>query len=375
MAYTAAVGIPIALTSILTTLNAAQSRDYVFLYLAVVAALGLLAGLGPALLGATASFLLVDWFFVQPLHTLTIADQTDIVNLVVFFGAAGVVGTLGSRRRRAQLQAEALTTQLRDANRELERLNREQAEAAAVAVRLAQTQQQVRALEETDRLRRELLANVSHELRTPLGAILTGVTGQADREELPEDTRRELHAVAGEAARLGRMVGDMLDLARLDAHALDLNLADTSLDDAIEAAVERVHLRNPERAVDVDIESPPIDVLADWDRLGQDLDNLLTNADRHAPPHTPLRIEALRGKRGMAVVTVSDQGPGIAPELRDHLFERFVRDQSGGGPASTGLGLAIARGLVEAHAGRLWLEESQPGEGARFSFSLPLAQT
>jgi K+-sensing histidine kinase KdpD len=151
---------PILVTLALLPLSGGVSRDYVFIYLAVVAILAVASGLGPALVAAAASFLLVDWFFVPPVHTLTIADQTDVVNLLVFFGTAGLVGGLGSRRRRTQLEAEALSVQLRRANSDLERLNREQAQAAAVAVRLARTEQQVHALEETDRLRAELLANV-----------------------------------------------------------------------------------------------------------------------------------------------------------------------------------------------------------------------
>lgn len=371
--YVAALLAPIALTALLSALSTTQSRDYVFLYLAVVAMLGVLCGLGPPLVAAAASFLLVDWFFVEPLHTFTIADETDLVNLAVFFGVAGLVGSLGSHRRRAQLRAEALAGELRRANSELERLAREEAEAAAVAVRLAQTQQQVRALEAADQMRRELLANVSHELRTPLGAILTGVTGQADRADLPADTRSELRAVAGEAERLGRMVADMLDLARLDAHAMDLQLSETNMADAIAAAVERLRLRAPDRRVAIEARGGPLDVLADWDRLGQVLDNLLSNADRNSPSGADITIEVGAGKRSMAVITVADLGPGVPPELRPHLFQRFVRDErEGKAGASTGLGLAIARGLVEAHAGRLWLEEDGSTPGARFSFTLPL---
>ncbi|TMD10570.1 MAG: DUF4118 domain-containing protein [Chloroflexi bacterium] len=167
---------PVALTAVLVPLRAPQPRDYVFLYLGVVALLGVGRGLAPALVAAASSFLLVDFFFVPPVHTLTVADEQDLVNLLVFFGAAGLVGGVGSRRRRNQLAAEALSQQLRRANEELARLNREQAEAAAVAVRLARTEQQVRVLEESDRVRRDLLANVSHELRTPLGSILTNST-------------------------------------------------------------------------------------------------------------------------------------------------------------------------------------------------------
>ena len=104
-----AVVAPGLVTLALVALGGGTSRDYVFVYLAVVAILAVVSGLAPAILAALASFLLVDYFFVAPVHTFTIADQTDLINLVVFFGTAGLVGGLGSRRRRAQLRAEALS--------------------------------------------------------------------------------------------------------------------------------------------------------------------------------------------------------------------------------------------------------------------------
>ena len=133
LGYAAAVAAPVLITLALVPLGGGVSRDYVFIYLAAVAILAVFNGLAPAMVAALASFLLVDYYFVPPVHTLTIADQTDLINLLVFFGTAGLVGGLGSRRRVAQLKAQALSGELRLANTQLERLNREQAEAAATA--------------------------------------------------------------------------------------------------------------------------------------------------------------------------------------------------------------------------------------------------
>ena len=371
----AAVVAPIAVTAALVPLGGGTSRDYVFVYLAVVAILAVLSGLVPALVAAAASFLLVDYFLVPPLHTLTIADETDVVNLLVFFGTAGLVGGLGSRRRRAQLNAEALSRELRGANSDLARLNQEQADAAAVAVRLARTEQQVHVLEETDRLRADLLANVSHEVRTPLATILTGTTGLLDNPVLAPVLRTDVQSIVGETERLARLVSDMLDLGRIEGHALRLDLADVDVREAIQAAVERLHRTSPRRPVTVDV-GGPIEVTADWSRLGQVLDNLLANADRYAPPGTPIRVEAAPGKRSMVVVRIIDRGPGIAVDQRERIFERFVRSEDGsasGTAGGTGLGLAIVRGIVEAHAGRVWVEDPRDGEGGRFAFALPAA--
>jgi K+-sensing histidine kinase KdpD len=371
--YAAALAAPIAVTLALVPLSLGTSRDYIFIYIAAVAVLGVAVGLVPALIAAGASFLLVDWFFVQPLHTLSITDQTDVVNLLVFFGAAGLVGGLGSRRRHTQLGAEALAVQLQRANSDLERLNREQAEAAAVAVRLARTEQQVHALEEQVR---QFVADASHELRTPLATILTGTSGLLDDRTLAVAKRRELESIVGETERLAGLVSDMLDMARIEGRALRLNLVEVDVRDAIAAAVERLERASPARSVVVEVDGA-LEVIADWARLGQVLDNLLNNANRHAPPGTAIRVEAAPGKRSMVVIRVIDRGLGVAADQRERIFERFVRSDddatldAGGG---TGLGLAIVRGIVEAHAGRVWVEEPRDDGGGRFAFALPSAE-
>jgi K+-sensing histidine kinase KdpD len=378
----AAIGGPIAITALLSMVGPASARDYVFLYLALVAVLGTLTGLPSALTAAALSFVLVDYFFVPPVHTLTIADPSDLIDLVVFAAVAVAAGGVGSGRRRAQIEAERLTAQLRHTNAQLEQMEREQAEAAALAVRLAQTQQQVRVLEASDRLRSDLLANVSHELRTPLASILTGATDLLARPRLLAPMHADVEAIIGQARRLERLVSDLLDMARIEAHALTLDPVEIDLGDAVEASAARLRLASPGRPVTIGLPPDGLEVLADWDRLGQILDNLLQNADRHAPAGTPITVEAAPGKRSMVVIRVIDQGPGVPVEQRERIFERFVRgvtdgetgeDAHGAAPSGTGLGLAIVRGLVEAHAGRVWIEDPEEGKGAHFAFTLPAA--
>jgi K+-sensing histidine kinase KdpD len=366
------LGGPAVVTVALVGYSHQVQRDYVFIYLGLVAVVGVLRGLWPALACAGVSFLLVDYFFVPPFGTLTIADEQDIVNLLAFLVIAAVVGLLASRRRRALLESQALAGQLRDVNTELVRLNKEQAEAAQAALRLARSEQQVRSLQEADRLRRELLANVSHELRTPLGTILTESTDRSAPSTV-DGAERRLATVASEARRLEALVNDMLDMARIEGGALDLDLEPLRLDDAIAAAAERLHHASPNRTIEWDRPAADVDVLADWDRLGQVFDNLLANGDRFGPPGTPIHVAVSQEERDLVTVRVSDHGPGVAPELRDRVFERFVRGDSTGQTGGTGLGLAIVKGLVEAHAGSVALDPSPAGEGAVFRFSLPLA--
>ncbi len=362
---------PALVTAVLVPLSTQSQRDYVFIYLGLVAVVGVFRGLWPALACAGVSFLLVDYFFVPPVGTLTIADEQDIVNLVAFLVIAGVVGVLASNRRRAQLQAEALTSRLRETNTELMRLNKEQSEAASSALHLARSEQQIRTLEESDRLRRELLANVSHELRTPLGTILTESTDVSSTKTRAE-VDRSLQTIAAEARRLKALVDDMLDMTVIESGALELDLVPLDLADAIGAAAQRLQRSSPGREVAWDAEASRVEVLADWDRLGQIFDNLLSNADRFGPAGTPITVRVSREEPGVITVRVIDRGPGVPAELRDRIFQRFFRGGSHEKSGGTGLGLAIVKGLVEANAGTVEVEEGD-GPGAVFRFTVPEA--
>lgn len=367
--YTAAILGPAILTAILAQLGAGQQRDYIFLYIGLVAVVGVLRGLLPALLAAAVSFLLVDFFFVPPVHTLTIADEPDLVNLIVFFGTAGLVGTLASNRRRAYVQSQQLTRQLQQLNEELTRLNREQAEAAQSAIRLARTEQQVAALQQADQDRRDLLANISHDLRTPIASIMTDSTNMLRTQEMNASVRYRLESIAGEARRLNTLVSDILDMARIEGGALQLTLEPVHVKDAIAAAEERLKHTSPDRELKWKDADASVTVLADWKRLGQIFDNLLSNADRAAPAGTPIEVKVSQDGSGYVTMRVIDSGPGVPAELRDHLFTRFVKSKDQGGDG-TGLGLAITKGLVEAHAGTIALED-RPEGGASFRFTLP----
>ena len=224
---------PVLITAMLVPVRVSEQRDYVFIYLGLVAVLGVLRGLWPALVAAALSFLLVDYFFVSPVGTLTIADEQDLVNLVAFVTTAGLVGLLASQRRKALLRAEALGRDLRQTNSELARLNKEQAMAAQAALTLARGQEQIRALQEVDRSRRELLANVSHELRTPLSTILTESTSSVTEADSSAELHRRLRTITDQAHRLKALVDDMLDLAVIEAGALELHFQPVRLADAL----------------------------------------------------------------------------------------------------------------------------------------------
>jgi two-component system, OmpR family, sensor histidine kinase KdpD len=368
----AAVILPLVLTAILLQTHSPQ-REYVFIYMGVVAVIAVARGLWPALLAAAVSFLLVDYYFVPPMHTLTVADEQDLVNLAIFFGTAGVIGFMAGRRRQAQIRAQALAGELRNVNAELVRLNRDQAAAAQAAVRLARTEQQVQLLQQAEQDLRDLLATLSHELRTPIGTILTDSTNMLRTQDMNTSVRYRIEGIATEARRLNRLLADMLSLGRIESGALHLTLEPLQVGDAVAAAAERLKRIAPDRKVEWDPKEAGVSALADWDSLGQIFDNLFDNANRFAPPGTPISVRVSQEDRGQVTIRVLDHGPGVPATMRDRLFNRFVKGPSDDGDGS-GLGLAITRGLVEAHAGSIVLEDGQPGD-TTFRFTIPKSES
>jgi signal transduction histidine kinase len=234
-------------------------------------------------------------------------------------------------------------------------------------------------VEESLRSRRELMANVSHELRTPLALIRGHVEsltmGGADD---PNERRRYLGIVEAEIDHLSRLIDDLFALATAGTGALQLDLAPLDVAEVASEAVEAIRpiaRREHQVTVLTRIEPNLPLVLADRRRLTQVLNNLLRNALRYTPEGGLVSVSGgLPAEGGGVEIVVADTGLGIAPDVLPHVFERFYRSDSARDRASggAGLGLAIVRELVEAMGGRVAVE-STPGEGSRFSFTLPVA--
>ncbi|HSH13628.1 MAG TPA: ATP-binding protein, partial [Desulfurivibrionaceae bacterium] len=229
-------------------------------------------------------------------------------------------------------------------------------------------------LEQTEATRRELIGNVAHELRTPLTTIKGSMEGLIDGVLPPEaPTFQQIHR---EADRLQRLVTDLQELSRVEAGAFELNLRPLRVRDLVEATATRLGRQFEEKSVvleiDLNADLPPVP--ADEDRIGQVLLNLLGNALQYTPAGGKVRVTACR--QGAEIcISVSDTGAGIPAEHLSLIFTRFYRvDKSrarvGGG---SGIGLTVARHLVEAQGGRIWAESPGPGQGSTFTFRLPLA--
>ena len=221
---------------------------------------------------------------------------------------------------------------------------------------------------------RQFVADASHELRTPLASIrgyseLTRRSGQ----ELPPDALHALSRIESESVRMTGLVEDLLLLARLD-EGRELEHGTVDLTSLLVDVVSDAHAAGRDRVLNLELPDEPIQAIGDTPRLHQVFTNLLANARIHTPPDTTVEV-ALSEQDGRAIVTVTDDGPGIPANLQTTLFERFARGDSSRfrGTGSTGLGLAIVQAVVTAHQGEVSVS-SRPGR-TEFRVSLPLAPT
>jgi two-component system sensor histidine kinase BaeS len=228
-------------------------------------------------------------------------------------------------------------------------------------------------LEQVENTRRELIGNVAHEMRTPLAAIKGSMEGLMDGV-LPADAAT-FQQIYHEADRLQRLVSDLQELSRVEARAFRLNLQPTRVRDLVDATVTRLGRQFEEKGVrlETDIPGGLPPVRADADRIGQVLLNVVGNALQYTPPGGQVRIVVCR-QDDQIHISVRDTGLGIAPEHLQLVFTRFYRVDSsrarvGGG---SGIGLTIAKHLVEAHGGRIWAESAGLGKGSTFTFTLPV---
>lgn len=229
-------------------------------------------------------------------------------------------------------------------------------------------------LEQTEQRRLDLIGNVTHELRTPLSSIQAMMEGLIDGV-LPADPATYVN-IQSELARLQGLVQDLQELSRVEAGEIMLDRHPVQIGVLVAAAAARLQPQFDDKGLRlaVEIEDGLPRVLADKNRIMQVLINLLGNALQYTPAGGSVRVTAAVEK-GRVVITVRDTGVGIAAEHLPHLFERFYRvDKSRARPGGgSGIGLTIARHLVEAHGGALWAGSPGPGQGSTFAFVLPIA--
>jgi len=231
-------------------------------------------------------------------------------------------------------------------------------------------------LKELDRLKDEFLSTVTHELRTPLTSVRSFSEILHDTPDLKTEERQKfLGIIIRESERLTRLINQVLDLTKIEAGRMDWHMGEVDLMEVIEDAVATLGHRFEERSIAFRKEMPDhvLAVLGDRDQLMQVVINLLSNAEKFCRPKSGRVLVSLKVETKDIVVSISDNGPGIAAKDQELIFEKFhqVSDGTTGNPKGSGLGLAISRKIVEHFGGRIWVK-SDLGKGAVFSFSIPI---
>lgn len=227
-----------------------------------------------------------------------------------------------------------------------------------------------------ERARRQLIAAISHDLRTPVTTLQLITEGLEDDIFEPALVGEQLRLISTHVRALGALIEDLLELSRLESGAVSWSMKQhLQLDDLVLETVEAMRVHASANRIDVRAELGERLTAAagNPEQLQRVLFNLLQNAIRHTPPDGSVVVRAERGAGSAIEVEVADSGTGVDPDIREHIFEPFVQGPArvSGQNGSTGLGLAIARAIVEAHGGRIWLAASDAGAGTHVRFSLP----
>ena len=237
------------------------------------------------------------------------------------------------------------------------------------------TVQDMTPLEDLERLRAEFLGMVSHELRVPLTSIKGSTTTLLDDSSVldPAEARQFYRIIDHQADRMRDMISDLLDVAQIETGTLSVTPDPTDPAAIVDQARSTFLSGGGGNHIEIDIPPELPWVLADRRRIVQVLNNLLTNAARYSDASSAIRLTAVR-EDFHVVISVTDEGSGVTADLLPHLFRKFSRIDGERRTHDTGLGLAICKGIVEAHGGRIWAESDGPGRGTRVTFTVPVAE-
>jgi K+-sensing histidine kinase KdpD len=347
---TIAVALPIAL---LEQFRLALSQTSIALVLVLpVVLVAVTQGRGPALYAAFLSGLSFNFFFIGPFYSFLINRPEDVVAFLVFVTAAVLVGQLSSRLEKRVLLTEEQRKELVHVRGEFERAAAQAAEADA--------------LRKSEQIKTALLDAVTHDLRTPLTAIKAAITTIRGEPVTPDVQRELFEVIEQESDRLNHFIQGMMDLAKLEAGEITLASKNVAADEMVEDALLRAEPLLAGQPVEVAIAGGLPALRVDPRLISQVIFTLLENAAKYSGDGT-ITI-SVRQNGNSIRFAVSDEGPGIPTDLRAQVFEKFFR---AGPQPGLGMGLAIARGIVQAHGGKIWIEDGPYGKGASVQFEIP----
>jgi two-component system sensor histidine kinase KdpD len=349
---TVAVALPIAL---LERLRPELSQTSIALILVLpVVLVAVTCGRGPALYASILAGLSFNFFFIGPFYSFLINRPEDVVAFVVFVTTAVLVGQLSSRLEKRVLLTEKQKEELVHVRGEFERAAAQAAEADA--------------LRKSEQLKTALLDAVTHDLRTPLTSIKAAISTIRVESVTPEVQRELFEVIEQESDRLNHFIQSMMDLAKLEAGEVTLASRIVAPEEMVEDALLRADPLLDGHPVEIAMASGLPAPRVDPRLISQVIFTLLENAAKYSGPSTKITV-SVRQKEKNICFAVDDEGPGIPADLRDHVFEKFFR---AGSQPGLGMGLAIARGIVQAHGGKIWIENGPDGKGTSVQFMVPL---
>jgi signal transduction histidine kinase len=358
-------------------LSEVASYSPLLLFAGAVAIAARYGGRGPALLSSSLSVVAIDLAFLQPISTVELTHPHPLLRLGIFLVVALTISSMTNALHEARQAAERHVLQLENVNAELEQ---QMEEVQTLSEQLQENNELlVTARDVAEGLatraqaaaqaREDVLGVVAHDLRNPLNVVNMATQLMLDIEPSGEQRRKLLGAMQRAARQMNRLITDLLEVVRLESGRLGLELRDTPARDILLQAKEQCDPLAAQNGVALEIRAVEYDlwVRADTDRVLQVLGNLAGNALKFAGRGGHVTLGAVAAGP-QVVFSVGDTGPGIAPDEAGHLFDRFWQARTD--RRGVGLGLTIARGIVEAHCGRIWVD-SRLGEGATFYFTLP----
>lgn len=340
-------------------------------------------GSRPAVLASLLGVVCFNLFYLPPVGRLNIDDPDNWIALFSFLITAVTAGQLSAHAKRRAEEADA-------GRREIERLYTELQDAFERA-------SQAKALEQSERLKSALLDAVTHDLRTPLTSIKASVTTLLDelssqakdgesttlvKDEEPatldlEGRREMLDVINEETDRLNRFIEGLMELARIEAGEMHLRRRWGSIEEIITTALERAAPLTRDHRINVRLADGLPTVRVDNRSVAEVVYTLVDNAAKYSPIGTNINVAAQSTDDRTVQLSVEDEGPGIPTELRERVFDKFFRAMRDGDsgthqPPGTGMGLAIAKGIVEAHGGRIRIEDNDGKPGSRVVVTLPV---
>ncbi|HEV7388479.1 MAG TPA: HAMP domain-containing sensor histidine kinase [Gemmatimonadaceae bacterium] len=358
MRYALALGVTaVALVFTLALRRDGPTPSFLF-FVPAVAISAWYGGAGPSALATAVSLLLIDLNFLEPGGSLSI-DRIEALEIIAFLIVSVTITTLMNLLNRARSLAEFRAAELKKLNEEVGRSYDSERERRQVAELLAQT-------------REEVLGVVAHDLRNPLNLIITS-TDLLMQDNLDGPRRTEMLGVTMRAGKhMNRLIGDLLDTVRLQAGKFALDLETVPVDAILQQADETFRPLATKRHIQLSIITPGdgVAVRADPLRVSQVVGNIVGNAIKFTPNEGKVTIRSAANGNHVAI-EVSDTGPGIAAKDIGHLFDNFWQARNND-HRGVGLGLAIAKGVIDAHGGKIWCD-STPGRGSTFFFTLPRA--